>query len=56
MADSDQIVLDYWRDCIATAAEETGLVLTEDQLHDLTLSVEMAHNNYSMAFPGPGGY
>lgn len=45
--------LDYWRECIAIAAEECELVLTEDQLHALADSAESGHDHYGMAFYSP---
>lgn len=41
---------DYWKECISVAAEECGLVLTDDQLAFLTESVQGGFENYSMAF------
>lgn len=41
---------DYWEECIAQAAEECGLELTQEQLKYLAGSAECGHDNYSMAF------
>ena len=42
--------MDYWKECISIAADECGLVLTEEQLECLADSVEGGHENYGMAF------
>jgi len=42
--------MDYWKECISTAADECGLVLTEEQLECLSVYVEGSHENYGMAF------
>lgn len=44
---------EYWKECISIAAEECGLVITEDQLTALSESVENGHDNYGMAFYSP---
>ena len=44
---------DYWKDCIAEAAEECGLSLTPEQLNALASSAEAGHENYGMAFYSP---
>ena len=46
-------VTDYWRECIANAAEECGLTLTAEQLDALAAGVEMGHEHYGMAFYSP---
>jgi len=43
----------YWADCIAEAAEECGLDLTPEQRDCLAGSVQIAHENYDMAFYSP---
>ena len=43
----------YWHECISTAADECGLVLTEAQLDCLSGAVEAGHENYGMAFYSP---
>lgn len=45
--------MDYWKECIANAAEECRLSLTVEQLQYLTDEVENAHENYGMAFYSP---
>lgn len=42
--------MEYWKECISIAADECGLVLTEEQLECLASSVEGGHENYGMAF------
>ena len=41
--------MDYWRECIDIAAEEIGLVLTDEQAQALADSVRGGHENYGMA-------
>lgn len=45
--------LDYWEECIAIAAEECDLKLTEGQLKCLAESASGGHENYGMAFYSP---
>lgn len=45
--------LEYWKECIAIAAEECDLALTEQQLTELAVSVHGGHENYGMAFYSP---
>ena len=42
--------MDYWKECISMAADECGLVLTDEQLECLAGSVEVGHESYGMAF------
>lgn len=44
---------DYWKECIAIAAEECDLTLTPEQLDCLAESAEAGHNHYGMAFYSP---
>lgn len=44
---------DYWKDCIAEAAEECDLKLTPEQLDCLAGSAEGGHEHYGMAFYSP---
>lgn len=46
---------DYWAECIATATEECGLTLTNEQLQYLVDSVDGADENRDQAFPVPSG-
>lgn len=46
-------VNDYWAECIADAAEEIGLAITDEQRAHLASSVQGAHENYGMAFYSP---
>lgn len=41
--------MDYWKDCIAEAFEDAGIVATAEQLSTVVAWVEGAHENYSMA-------
>lgn len=42
--------MNYWEECISQAADECGLVLTEEQLRFLTEAVKGSHESYGMAF------
>lgn len=44
---------DYWKECIAIAAEECDLPLTLEQLTYLANAVEGGHEHYGMAFYSP---
>ena len=44
---------DYWSECIWSAAEECDLKLTAEQHKCLAESVQVAHENYGMAFYQP---
>lgn len=44
---------DYWKECIAIAAEECELSLTNAQLDYLASSAESGHEHYGMAFYSP---
>ena len=44
---------DYWTECIETAAEECGIVLTAKQVEWLAGAAEGCHENYSLAFYTP---
>lgn len=41
--------MDYWKECIAEAAEECGANLTEEQISSMAYFVEGAHENYRQA-------
>lgn len=43
----------YWRECIAIAAEECELTLTPEQLDALACSAEDGHEHYELAFYSP---
>lgn len=45
--------IDYWKECIAEAACDCGLAITEDQLNALAEAVQSGHENYGMAFYSP---
>ena len=47
--------LAYWTECLAYAAEEIGLALTEKQISSLASAVGEAHENIGMAFYSPPG-
>ncbi len=50
--------LDYWLECVASAAEECGLKMSPEQLKHIASVVESGHENYHIAFysPPPGEY
>lgn len=43
----------YWKGCMAQAAEECDLTLMDDQLQYLANAAEAAHEQYGMAFYSP---
>lgn len=45
--------LDYWKECVESAAEECGAVLTQEQIAHIAYAVEGGHENYGMAYPNP---
>jgi translation elongation factor EF-Tu-like GTPase len=44
---------DYWQECIAIAAEECDLKLTQEQLDCMASAAESGHEHYGMAFYSP---
>jgi hypothetical protein len=48
--------INYWKEGLASSAEECGLVMTEEQLSHLAEAMEGGHECYGMAFysPPPG--
>ena len=42
---------DYWTECIETAADECGLLLTAEQLECLAGAAESGHQYYGQAYP-----
>jgi translation elongation factor EF-Tu-like GTPase len=45
--------IDYWKECVATAADECGVSLSAEQLQYIAESVEGCHDNYGLAFYEP---
>lgn len=45
--------MDYWTECIATAADECDLKLTQEQIEYLASAAESGHEHYGMAFYSP---
>lgn len=41
--------MEYWKECIAEALEDSGIKATDEQIDNITSWVEGAHENYSMA-------
>jgi hypothetical protein len=44
---------DFWTECLACAAEDSGFSLTADQLSQLADGCVGGHENYGMAFYSP---
>ena len=44
---------EYWKECMAIAAEECGLVLTDSQLQHLASAAEDGHEGYGLSFYSP---
>ena len=45
--------MNYWKECIESAAEDCQLKLSKEQLECLVDSVKIGHENYGMAFYSP---
>jgi hypothetical protein len=45
--------IDYWKETISIAADDCGLVLTDEQLDCLAGAAQSSHENYGMAFYSP---
>lgn len=45
--------IDYWKECINSAANECELILTPEQLDCLANGAEGGHEHYGMAFYSP---
>lgn len=45
--------LDYWKECLAIAAEECGLSLSDEHLTGLAEGAMGGHEHYGMAFYSP---
>ena len=41
--------MEYWKECIAEALEDSGIKATDEQIDNVTSWVEGAHENYSLA-------
>ena len=41
--------MDYWKECITEALEESGIKATDKQIENITSWVEGAHENYGLA-------
>ena len=44
---------DYWQECISEGADECGVTFGPGQLATIARTVEVAHDNYGMAFYSP---
>lgn len=42
--------MNYWEECIFEALNEEGITATEEQIKNIAGCVEVAHENYGMAF------
>ncbi|MDE1484658.1 hypothetical protein [Xenorhabdus bovienii] len=45
--------LEYWTECISSAADDCDLVLTQEQVKSLAESVSRGHECYGMSFYSP---
>lgn len=45
--------MDYWKECVSIAMDETGLKATPEQIEYVAGAVESGHENYGMAFYQP---
>jgi hypothetical protein len=45
--------VDYWKECVSVAAEECDADLSSDQITYIANAVQVAHENYGMAFYSP---
>lgn len=45
--------IDYWKECIAIAADECGVALTAEQLECIADSAKGGHECYGMSFYSP---
>lgn len=45
--------LDYWKECLAIAAEECGLALSDEHLTELAEGAMGGHEHYGMSFYSP---
>lgn len=43
----------YWQECVSNAAEECSAPITQEQISAIAYAVEIAHENYGMAFYTP---
>lgn len=50
---SEELVKEYWRECIATAAKEARVSLTPVQIDIIASAAEAYHDNYESEFYGP---
>lgn len=53
MSRTDDAKQEYWVECIASAAEDCGAALTDEQIKSIAGACEGAHENYGMAFHRP---
>ena len=42
--------MDYWEECIEAACDEAGVIVTKEQIKSIATDVEVAHEQYGMAF------
>ncbi|MBE2180534.1 MAG: hypothetical protein IAE97_08695 [Chthoniobacterales bacterium] len=45
--------INYWKECIEQAAEECGLMMTDEQLSTISEAAMSGHEYYGMAFYSP---
>lgn len=44
---------EYWRECVAQAADECGAALSKEQINDIAEAVQGAAENIDLAYPIP---
>lgn len=45
--------MDYWAECLESSFEENGISITSSQLSCIAADIEVAHEQYGMAYPTP---
>lgn len=49
----DEMLLDYWKECVSEAAIDCGAQLSREQIDCIARTCKGAHENYGMAFYTP---
>jgi hypothetical protein len=42
--------MNYWKECVAEALDDAGIIATDEQINTVSEWVKGAHENYGMAF------
>lgn len=45
--------MDYWKECVECAFDESGIVATEEQILSVSRAVSAGFDGYTMAYPVP---